>query len=125
MKNNSYKKIAFTLSGIFLPAIAFAQFALENSNFKSIVEEAVSYLDLINPILISLALLAFGWGLAKIVLHSDNAAEVKNGRNYILWGIGAVFCLLALSGIIAFIQAQFGFDTLDGGVWGLLLPSSP
>jgi hypothetical protein len=71
------------------------------------------------------AFVVFFWGLAKIILKSDNPTEVKNGRDYMMWGLIALFCLVALTGIIDFLMVELEFDPLQGGAWGILLPGSP
>lgn len=103
-----------------LPTLAFADFTLASSNFGGIIMQAVGYVKLIIPILMTLATIFFIWGLAKIILNSGSPAQVQSGRSYMFWGIIALFCLLSVSGIISFIQAQFGFDSLT--VNGILLP---
>lgn len=115
------KKISKILALVaFVPGVALADFTLASSNFSGIIMQAVGLVKLVIPILMGLATLVFVWGLAKFILNSGSASEVQAGRNYIFWGLIALFCLLSVSGIISFIQYQFGFDSLT--VTGILLP---
>lgn len=110
-KENNIKIKYLLMLLLVIPTLASAQFTLASATFQSFIMEIVSYIDLINPILIMTSLLVFGWGLSKVIMNSSNATEVKNGREYMIWGIIALFCLMAVYGIISFIQGEFGFSS--------------
>ena len=121
LKRN-WKKIASLIAGV-LPSISKAQFSLNNSNFRGIV---VAILDITNkliPIMIATALIVFFWGLSRFILNSGSPEERKNGQNYMLWGIIALFVLLSVRGIIAFFSGEFGFP--NSTIEGVFLPSNP
>ncbi len=94
----------------FFPGLSFAAFSLASATFASVIQEIVGYINLIIPLLITVSFIVFGWGLSKTILNSGSTNDVKNGQNYMLWGIIAFFCLLGVYGIIAFIQGEFGWE---------------
>jgi hypothetical protein len=67
------------------------------------------------PIIFSIAIIAFFWGIIQYVINAENEAKRKEGRDYILWGFGALFVMVAIWGIIALIS-----NTLGIGVGGTL-----
>lgn len=124
MKKN-YLKIIYSLSSLVIPVVASAQFTLASSSFRDFIMEIIRYLNLVVPVMYAFTFVVFFWGLSKVILNATNPAQVQNGRNYMFWGVIALFCLVALNGIIDFIMVELEFDPLQGGVWGILLPGSP
>jgi hypothetical protein len=81
------------------------------NNFGDLVDNY--FIDLINtviPVIASLALLSFIWGLAKFIgrVGGDEKA-VSEGKSFMIWGIIALFVLVTLWGILGFLSDQFGF----------------
>ncbi len=56
---------------------------------------------------VSLALLAFFWGLAMYVFGSSNDEKRKKGIPIMIWGIVAIFVMLSIAGIVNMLQATF------------------
>lgn len=101
-----------------MPILAMAQTTpLRSQTFASIIYEIILFLDMVNPILIALAFILFFWGLSKFILSADNQAGIEKGRNYMLWGVLALFILLSFGSIASFIS-----DELDLGGNYLNLP---
>ena len=91
----------------FLLAPAFVYgFDLANSNFKGVISELTGIINLINPILVGLAFLAFFWGLSRFILNSNKPDEIKDGKKYMIWGIVALFVLLTYRAIVSLISAE-------------------
>ncbi len=88
------------------PAIASAQFSLENSSFKTLVCYLLEMLSILNPIMIVVAFIAFFWGLSKFILNSGTPAEVTKGKNFMFWGILALFVLLSFGTIINIVASE-------------------
>lgn len=107
---------------VFIPAVSSAEFTLAGSSFKGLIDEILSVIKLILPTFLILAFIMFGFGITKIIRKSNSPAEIQAGKNYMIWAIIAIFCLLSITGIITFIQSQFGYDHVDVG--GLVLPTS-
>ncbi|MHB1330393.1 MAG: hypothetical protein ACYCY6_00260 [Minisyncoccota bacterium] len=89
-----------------------------NSTLKDIVN---ILLDLINPLLLVLAglsLLVFFKGLVTFIFNSGDVKANAEGKELMKWGIIALFVMVSLWGILAFLSGSFGF----GGVGFPLLP---
>ncbi len=65
------------------------------------------------PILVSIELLIFIWGVVQYIMNSDSTEERAAGRKFMLWGIIALFVTVTLWGILAFLGNLLGFE---GGI---------
>lgn len=118
MKNNKLILIAIAL--VSYPGLVFAEFSLAGSSFGGMVDEVLSVVKVLIPLLTTAALVFFVWGLARVILNSGNATQVEAGRNYMIWAVIALFVMVSFIGIITFIQAQFGVSHKT--VYSLNLP---
>ena len=103
----------FSVLGLLTPSLVFAQLNLgaAGASFKSVVYAILSIISILVPILFALAFLVFFWGLSKFILHSGNEADVKKGKDYMLWGILALFLLITSLAIVNFLMGELGFRT--------------
>lgn len=102
MKFANYTLPLILVAGIFLPKITFAQ-----DDFKGAVGSITDVLLSVVPVLVSLALLLFFWGLAEYVFSA--ADEVKEGsKQRMLWGVIGLFVITAIWGIVRFIAGGIG-----------------
>ncbi len=84
------------------------------STFASIIQDIISFINLVVGVLAVLALVIFFWGLVKYVYHSDDAHSREEGRGSIMWGLIALFVLFSLFGILQILNIAF----FGGGVAG-------
>lgn len=99
-----YKLIIAT--GFFFPALTFAfVFGIED-----VLDLFVEYISAIIPILISLAILVFFWGIVKFILHSDDERSKTEGKQLMVWGMIIIFVMVAFWSIIGFLQESTGLD---------------
>jgi len=85
-----------------LPMVVYGlEFNLSASTFAGIITYVLSILNLLIPILVALALIFFFWGLSRFVISAGNESELKKGKNYMMWGILALFILFSYSAIIS------------------------
>lgn len=104
------KKFLLTLVILMLlPLSASAQFSLVNSNFKTLIDYVLGIIFDLIPILYGLALIFFFWGLSKFILSSNNQADLEKGKNYMLWGVLALFILFSFESIISIITKELEF----------------
>lgn len=104
MKN---KNIILTILFLIVPILTFgASFSLAGANFKGVIDEVISYINILVPILYSLCFIAFFWGLSKFILNSGSAQEVQKGKTYMIWGITALFVLVSLRVIIGILARE-------------------
>ncbi len=97
------------------PAVALAAPAI--TDFKSLIRVFVDLLNTAIPIIISLALLAFFWGVFIFVRNSDSGEQKEEGRRIMVWGIIALFVMTAFFGIVRVVQNTF-FGGSSGGSYG-------
>jgi len=71
------------------------------------------FLDLIKaaiPVVAGMTLLVFFWGLVKFIFAvGGDEAAVAEGKNLMIWGILALFVMVAIWGILRFLTGEFGF----------------
>lgn len=77
-------------------------------SFKAFVCLILKILKPIPPILVSLAVLYFFWGIAKYMNAGDDAEKMQNGRTTIIYGILGMFVIIAVWGIVYLVQAELG-----------------
>lgn len=98
----------FYITTLFIPSLASA-FSLSNSNFKTVVLEVVDTINITVPILVAAAFVVFFWGLSKFILHSDSKPDIEKGKNYMFWGVIALFVLASFRAIISLISTDLEF----------------
>ena len=62
------------------------------------------------PLLASVAFLTFVWGVARFIKSAGNETEVKQSKQFLIWGIVGLFVLVSIWGIIVFLRKEFGFE---------------
>jgi uncharacterized membrane-anchored protein len=87
-----------------LPAFALAQ------GLKEFVTTIGGVVNLLVPLTSTLAVVFFFYGLAKFILNSGDEEKRKEGKSIMIWGILAMFVLVTIWGIIAFMQTSLGND---------------
>jgi hypothetical protein len=101
MKQKS--SIAFITLGAFaMPFFASAQ------DLTSFVRTIGNIVNLLVPIVSTLAIVFFFFGLAKYVLNAGDEEKKAEGKNIMIWGVLAMFVLVTIWGIIAFLQQTVG-----------------
>ena len=108
------KKVLITLAA-FSPLLALAQ--PQNAGkpdlgyISSLVNSLGDILNLLLPIVVTLALLFFFWGLALFILNADNEEARGKGRSIMVWGIVALFVIVAVWGLVGLLAQIFGVET--------------
>lgn len=100
------KKITTTIA-LFFTVSPLVTFAFER-NVRGISDYIV---DLIStaliPFLIALALTWFIWGVVSFIRAAENSEERKKGKKKIMWGIIALFFMIAFIGISSVFTNTF------------------
>lgn len=65
-------------------------------------------IDIILQIVMTLGLVAFIWGIVKLIAAAGNPQKMKEAKQIILWGIAGVAIMAMIAGIIEFIQIYLG-----------------
>ncbi len=75
--------------------------------FFDIISTTANILNRIIPVLITLAVVYFIWGVIQYTLSTDEEKK-KKARGMIIQGLIGLFVILAFWGIIAVFQSTFG-----------------
>lgn len=99
------KKIfPFFVSLLLLPAVASAQGVI------SLFDDFISVVIVVIPILLSMAVLVFFWGLVKFISKAGDEKEIEEGKQLIVWGLITIFVMVAFWGILGWLQYELGLD---------------
>ncbi|MFH1170096.1 MAG: pilin [Candidatus Vogelbacteria bacterium] len=98
-----FKQSMFVIGSALLPVLTFAQ-----ADATSILDEVQNILNTVIPIVMTLALLYFFWGLATYILGAGDEEKRKAGRGMMVWGIIALFVMAAVWGLTGVIAKTFG-----------------
>lgn len=60
------------------------------------------------PLLIAIAVVAFMWGVIILVLNPDSEEKKSKGKQFMVWGIVALFVILAVWGLVAVLSNTLG-----------------
>lgn len=72
----------------------------------AIIEMAKSLINAVMPLVISLTLLFFLWGLFRMVMSTDGSAR-EDARGYVTWGIVALFVMVSVWGLVNILVSSF------------------
>ena len=100
------KKIVLISGLALVPGIAFAQ----ASGF-TIITDIGNLVSLLTPVIVALALLFFFWGLAKYILAAGDETAQAAGKQIMIWGIIALFVIVAVWGLVQVLASTFKVDT--------------
>jgi len=103
------KKLAYTAAAfaLLVPSAAFAQGG-DLGNLQDIINGLGNIVDVATPVVVGIALLAFFWGLARYIFSAGDDEKKKEGRNIMIWGVVALFVMIAVWGIVRFIGDALG-----------------
>ncbi|HEY9586254.1 MAG TPA: hypothetical protein VJJ27_01250 [Candidatus Paceibacterota bacterium] len=104
------KKLMMSALGFALPMLALAQGSPNLSNFQQLVDSVGRLIATALPILVALALLFFFYGLAKFILAAGNEESKAEGRRIMVWGIVALFVMVSIWGLVAFLGSALGIS---------------
>ena len=62
------------------------------------------------PLLVSLAVIGFVWGVIQFFLFQENEEKRKKGKEFIVWGLIALFVIVSVWGLVGVLTATFGLD---------------
>ncbi len=109
---------------LFVPRIAIGAF----DGTKGLIGDIGSIIQLLTQIAFAAALLFFFWGMAKFILHAGDERGREEGKEVMKWGIVALFVIVSIWGIVAFIQDDLlpgGYSTAPNDFWNDNSPGAP
>ena len=106
LNNFIVMKKTFIVALVVAPALAFAQNS--TGDLTGLVGLLGGIVKLLVPIVSTLAILFFFWGLAKYILNSGDEDKRAEGKDIMIWGILALFVMVTIWGILGFMQKTLG-----------------
>ncbi len=78
---------------------------------RDVVVKVGDIINLIIPLMVAIALIAFFWGLIKYLFAQGNEESKTDGKKIMLWGIVALFVMVSIWGIIRVIADTFNIQS--------------
>src|ERR1035437_2814413 len=113
------KKYILLSASFFLPAISLAATCSGNTSvnlnsgstsmFSDVICYVIYLINLLIPILFALAFIIFFWGLSKYVIGAGDEKQLKQGKEYMMWGILTLFVLTSYMAIIGIATSELDF----------------
>jgi hypothetical protein len=80
---------------------------MQFTDFKSVVDFAISVLKSVVPIIFSLALVFFFWGVVRYIYNAGDSKQAGEAKQIMLWGIIGLFVMASIFGILTLLQNSF------------------
>ena len=101
----------FSIVVLMMPLLAFAT-SHEVTDVDTLLDKALGLLNKVIPILMVLALLFFIWSVISYVFKKVEE-DKKIAKQNMIWGIIALFVIVAVWGLVNVLINTFGFDDAD------------
>ena len=88
---------------VFAPVVTFAAV----SDLQSLIKLVKGIISSLVPLVMSLAVLAFIYGIFNYMRKSDDPKARVEGNQFIIWGIIALFVMVSLWALVGVIQGTF------------------
>jgi hypothetical protein len=111
---NVLQKISIVSIGMLVPGIAFAQVV----GLSKLLKDIQYLISLTVPVLISLGVLAFMWGIVLYLFKGDKA----EGRMFMVWGIIALFVMTSVWGLVGILRGTLFGNTNPNNAQNVSLP---
>ena len=92
------------------------------TTFATILGIISGLLNIIIPILITLGVVYFIWGVVQYVTSGD-AEKKEQGQQHMIWGLIGLAVIVSIWGLIAVLRNSFGIDNSAGNLGGGLVPT--
>lgn len=92
---------------VFGPIMAFA---LVTGPIATTLAQVQGIVNFLIPLLLSVAVLLFFWGLVKYIANASDEAAKESGKTLMIWGMIAIFVMVAFWGIIGYVQNSLGLS---------------
>jgi len=94
----------------FLPMLAFAQ----QQDIPGVLTIISRILNTVIPILITLGVIFFIWGVIQYVTAKDEEKQ-KEARQTMIYGIIGLFVIVSIWGLVGLLTKTFGINPAGGG----------
>lgn len=103
------------VAGVMMPLMAFAQAVADNcvgqnpGTINFIICKISFFISSIIPILITLGVIYFIWGVIQYAIAKDEEAKT-GGRSAMIYGLIALLVIVSIWGLVAILQNTFGIQ---------------
>ena len=91
------------ICGAFLPALAFA--ANQITSFEGLVNKFLDLITIVIPLIFSIALVAFLWGIFQYFF--SGAEKKEEARDFLLYGLIGLFIMISVWGLVKILTGTF------------------
>lgn len=77
------------------------------TSFPDFIQRVSQIINLIIPLIISLTVLVFIWGVFKLVVAGDSEDARKEARATITFGVVSLFVMVSVWGLVNILKASF------------------
>jgi hypothetical protein len=77
-------------------------FAFEN--VKNLIKQLITTINMIVPLLLSVAVVCFAWGVLKYI-SSGSPEKIKDARKYIVFSVIAITVMLSIWSLVLLVQS--------------------
>ena len=91
-----------------LPWLALAQSSVDFGWIQSLIASIGTLVSMLIPVVIAIGLLFFIWGLVVYIMASGDEAAKEEGKRKMIWGIIALFVIVAVWGLVALLGELVG-----------------
>ena len=113
--NKISASFAYFMTGFAAFALPLFVFAQRSGGIKDLMLSFGRIITILIPMAAACALLFFFWGLAKFIFKLGNGDEsaVEEGKEIMKWGIIALFVMVSIWGITAWIGREIGIPDIE------------
>jgi hypothetical protein len=112
------KKLSYAVLSLF-PSLVLAQTGTtipsagspQLTGIQTLIESIRRIVGIALPVVVGLALLGFFWGLMKFIFSAGNEEAKDEGKRIMIYGIIALFVMVAVWGLVGFIAGALGVGT--------------
>ncbi len=83
-------------------------FNLGQPTLYSVILNIRTILNYTIPVIITLALIYFLWGVGRFILSAGDEQKRGEARNIMVWGIIALFVMVSVWGLVNVLVSTFG-----------------
>jgi hypothetical protein len=91
------------------------------NNLQELIGVLIDLISSVIPVLASLTLLVFLWGITKFIMKTGDQKAVDEGKKLMIWGLVGLFVMMSFMSIITFFRKD---TNLDGSKVYPLLPGA-
>jgi hypothetical protein len=103
-------RILSILAIVFTPVFTFAG-SVDLSYFEDAILALGDLIELLIPIVIAIGLLMFIWGMVQFIISAGDDEARAVGKYRMVWGIFALFAIVAVWGIVGLLADITGVET--------------